>query len=114
MAFLDIVSVVFMPNRFNKLTSSRLPGARLGALIRSELSSLIFTKATRRKDVKHVANFKAPIVTAGDYMTVSDERPSDSVKVDADVDLAREEAAAELDDDDEKKSCQATINLVSE
>lgn len=114
MDFLDIVSVVFMPNRCNKLTSSRLPGARLGALIRSELSAMIFSKATRRKDVKHVAKLKAPIATARDHMTVSDERPSDSVKVDANVDLAREEAAAELDADDEKKSCQATINLVGE
>jgi len=113
MAFLDIMLVVFMSDRRSKLTSSRLPGARLGALIRSELSALIFSKATRRKDVKHVAKLKAPVVAAGDYTTVPDGLLSESVKDDTSVDLAAEEAAAELDDA-EQKSRQATINLVSE
>ncbi len=50
----------------------------------------------------------------GDYTTVSDEHLSDSVKDNANVDVVAEEAAAELDDDDDQKSCQATINLVGE
>jgi len=78
------------------------------------LSALIFSKATRRKDVKHVAKLKAPVVIVGDYTTVSDEHLSDSVKDNANVDVVAEAAAAELDDDDDQKSCQATINLVGE
>jgi len=78
------------------------------------LSALIISKATRRKDVKHVAKLKAPVVTVGDYTTVSDEHLSDSIEDNANVDVVAEEAAAELDDDDDQKSCQATINLVGE
>lgn len=74
------------------------------------MSTLVFSKATRRKDVKHVAKLKAPVVIAGESRINADDHPGDSVQDELVVDLAAEEAA-ELDDD-EKKSCQATINLV--
>ena len=82
-----------------KLTILYSLGARLGTLLRSELSALIFAKATRRKDVKHVTKHKT---------SVSVELLSERVVDDTPVKDAEEH------DGDEQKSRQATVNLVGE
>ncbi|KAL8825332.1 MAG: hypothetical protein Q9191_004481 [Dirinaria sp. TL-2023a] len=85
--------------------------ARLGALIRSELSAMIFTKATRRKDVKHVSKVKASEAsTSGLSQSLELNQPINEPHKDGSSIKTDQE---ELDHgEDMQKSRQATINLV--
>lgn len=75
-------------------------GARLGAMIRSELSAFIVAKATRRKDVKSVAKTKTATTTPGN-------EPTNSTVL---GDLTGK--PINEDNEDAQKSRQAQINLV--
>ena len=82
--------------------------ARLGALIRSELSALIFGKATRRKDVKHAAKPKESLASPASATTI------DSNKLDPEIltDDNDNKETLEEQEEDEQQSRQATINLI--
>ena len=73
--------------------------ARLGALIRSELSALIVAKATRRKDVKIAAGSKISVAkpNTGTDSTIVEEYNNKET---------------EADEEEAQKSRQAQINLV--
>ena len=75
--------------------------ARLGALIRSELSALIVAKSTRRKDVKIAAGSK-----------VSETKPSTGT-TDSTIVEDYNSKLTEADDEEAQKSRQAQINLVA-
>ncbi|MCJ1390652.1 hypothetical protein MMC18_003513 [Xylographa bjoerkii] len=84
--------------------------SRLGLPIRSMLSTLIFMKSTRRKDVKGVQ--KAKVQVGVDAKSSNEPVISDSGPEGEDTTPA---AKKEIDDDDEEssqKSRQSTINLV--
>ena len=76
-------------------TSENCTGARLGAVLRSGLSALIVTKATRRKDVKGVARNKST--------TASSTPGTSKVSLDGD---------SEADEENMQKGRQAQINLI--
>ena len=75
--------------------------ARLGALIRSELSALIIAKSTRRKDVKIAAGSKIP-----------ETKPSTGT-TDRTVIEDHDSKETEADEEEAQKSRQAQINLIS-
>ena len=83
----------------------------MGALIRSELSAMIFTKATRMKDVKHVTKVKASEASIS-ALTQALERNDPINEPDKNGSLM--EGAKEEQDktEDMQKTRQATINLV--
>lgn len=94
--------------------------ARLGLPVRSELSAMIFSKATRRKDVKGVqkANISADLHTAAATVPVevngsSPLNASDSSPVAA-IDPARgvKGKTGTSDEENIEKTRQSTINLV--
>ena len=74
--------------------------ARLGALIRSELSALIVAKSTRRKDVKIAAGSK-----------ISEANPSTGT-ADNTIIEGHDSKQTEADEEEAQKSRQAQINLV--
>lgn len=95
--------------------------ARLGQPIRTELSALIFSKATRRKDVKGVQKPKQatgvdsvngtsiPTVSPGPNDQDTAETQSTSGPTPGQAEMAKAEDAL---DEDIQKSRQSTINLV--
>lgn len=94
--------------------------ARLSQPVRSELSAMIFTKATRRKDVKGVG--KAKIIstveslsgtTATELNSPSGKNPTEPDPI-AGIDPVQGaiDRVGDTDGDDIQKSRQSTINLV--
>lgn len=95
--------------------------ARLGQPIRTELSTLIFSKATRRKDVKGVQKSKqAPSVDPVGGISISTALPgtNDQKTAETDPTLGSSPGQAETakaedgSEEDTQKSRQSTINLV--
>jgi len=93
--------------------------ARLGQLIRAELSAMIFSKSLRRKDVKGVAKAKVtnepdPNSTAVATNDPGGEGPSDPLFEESmEAEQPGMKSAPDGDDDeDNQKSRQSTINLV--
>ena len=83
----------------------------MGAPLRSELSAMIFTKATRRKDVKHTSKVRtseAPTIGMAQVLELND--PISEPRRDQ---FVAEDAKEEQDDvEDMQKTRQATINLI--
>ena len=93
--------------------------ARLGQPVRSELSAMIFAKATRRKDVKGVQN-KNSATPGTSPMTVPTEACALSHTIEIalnqesgfDSDLRHSGQAPDVAEEDIQKTRQSTINLV--
>lgn len=85
----------------------------MGALIRSELSAIIFTKATRRKDVKHVAKSKTLTASTTKKAQAAElEQPISATSKDSSLVEDLKEEDEEAAEEDSQKSRQATINLI--
>ena len=87
--------------------------AEIGTPIRSLLAALVFSKATRRKDVKGVGKAKDAKKSTETEAVVNGELPINEVSITQDQDAAQVEKKEEGDEEEDlQKSRQSTINLV--
>lgn len=94
--------------------------ARLGQPVRTELSAMIFVKATRRKDVKDVQRSKNPAALSDSYTAIPAESHSpipqttieQSSETALDPALTHNVVTSNSTEEDIQKTRQSTINLV--
>ena len=94
--------------------------ARMGLLIRTELSAMIFVKATRRKDVKAVNKAKDPAVLrdpstsnpAEPHAPIAQTTIGKSPETGLDPALAQDIETLDNAEEDTQKTRQSTINLI--
>ena len=90
--------------------------ARLGQPVRTELSAMIFVKATRRKDVKGVQRSKNLAVLTDPYAAIPAEPHNPTIeqnsKTGLDQTLTQDVVAPNTAEEDIQKTRQSTINLV--
>ena len=94
--------------------------ARLGQPVRTELSAMIFVKATRRKDVKDVQRSKNPAALSDSYTAIPAEShspmPQTTIEQSSETGLdpapTHDVVTPDSAEEDVQKTRQSTINLV--